>query len=199
MIPANQYQRLPLLYWTGHHTGVSDEAVERLFQILGTPNLGSPQGAKFYENLFSVPNYYELWLRDGSNNPLKKFTYNKIRAFYLYDQIRNKEFYIKNQLPILASNMGDIVDDTDYTPQSVRRLYNDLSRAGYRDLILTYFGVKKKTGKSKQKTGEKEQSPELSRAGATFNPIVLAIYDAYAEIRQRPLEERISLEDLLEK
>lgn len=191
---ASKYLPLMLtLFCFKENTGVSNEAVERLFQILGTPHLGSKYGAKFYENLFSVPNFMELWLKDGSGNPLKKFPYNKIRAFYLYDQIRKTEFYTKNKLPVLVSSMEEIVDETDYTPQSIRRLYNDLSRAGYRELILSNFGVK--NGSSEETDG----ALKINKTGPTFNQTVLAIYDAYAENRKRPLEERISLEDLLKE
>lgn len=42
------------------NTGASEKAIRRLFQILATPNFDKP--SKFFDELFSVPNYLEEWL-----------------------------------------------------------------------------------------------------------------------------------------
>lgn len=54
--------------------GGSPAAVQALFQILATPNLGKP--ATFYQDQYSVPNYLLEWFED--ENVLKKLPYNKL-------------------------------------------------------------------------------------------------------------------------
>ncbi len=112
-------------------TGGSKAAVERLLEILATPGLG--QSPEFYQSLFSVPNYLEQWF--AGDHPLKKLPYNRLLAFYLYDHIRNKESY-----PGTDMTMRYVEQACGYSDKHIRSSYQNLLNAGYRDLILSYFG-----------------------------------------------------------
>lgn len=158
-------------------TGASKESVHHLFKILGTPNLGKPPS--YYQDSFSVPNYLLEWLDDS--NILKKLPYNKLLAYYLYDHIRNKEEYSETNI-----SLQYICQETGYTAPTIRKNHKDLTKAGYREKILDYFGEPKKRKRTKQ-------------GSATFNPTVLAIYDEYSKVKLLPKRQRPTLEEFLDK
>jgi len=164
------------------NTGASEKAIRRLFQILATPNFDKP--SKFFDELFSVPNYLEEWLI--GDNPLSKFAYSKLLGFYMYDCFKNGEDYHGKKLTV-----RDIVEETGYTDRTIRKHYREFNDAGYRELILSYFD---KTSKSKKQEVRKKNKYEAPK---TINPIVLAIYDEYAELRKLPRDETPTLEAFL--
>lgn len=112
-------------------TATSKDAVNRLIEVLATPGLG--REPEFFQNLFTVPNYLEQWF--AGDHPLKKLEYRKLLAFYLYDHIRNKGDY-----PGIEITMQYIEKETGYSSKHIRASYQNLLNAGYRDMILTYFG-----------------------------------------------------------
>lgn len=170
------------------NTGASPEAMNRLFQILATPNLGKPP--TFFREMYTVPNYLLEWF-DG-NNPLKKIPYNKRLAFYLYDHIRRHEEY-----PDIHITMEQIMHETGYTAPSIRKFYRDLNAAGYREKILRFFG--EPTEEEKERAAEEKRPRKNMDASKTINPIVLAIYDEYVQLRKLPDGQRPSLTALLEE
>ena len=112
-------------------TACSKPAVERIMEILATPGWG--KSPEFYQQMFSVPNYLEQWF--AGDHPLKKLPYNQLLAFYLYDHIRNKNLYPGTQV-----TLGYINRVCGYSGKHARTSYQNLLNAGYRELILTYFG-----------------------------------------------------------
>lgn len=183
-----------LLFELIQNTGATDDVVARIFQILATPDLGKP--ASFYEELFVVPNYLLDWL--NRDDPVKKLPYKKVLAFYMYDHIRNQVQY-----PGIEMTMKQIEMETGYTAPSIRKIYKDLNGAGYRDLILEYFGEPSADMNSTQKGGKKyKKDKEKNRAAmspTSVNPTVLAIYDEYVKIRQLPIGQRPRMEDWLKE
>ena len=153
------------------NTGASDEAIGRLFQILSAPN--SDKSSKFFEDLFSVPNYLEEWLI--GDNPLSKFAYSKLLGFYMYDCFKNEKDFRGEKVTIQG-----IEEETGYTDRTIRKHYREFNNAGYRELIISYF---EKTSKSKKQEVRKKNKYEAPK---TINPIILAIYDEYAELRKEP-------------
>jgi len=113
-------------------TDKNPNAVSELIEILCTPGLG--RDPEFYQSRFSVPNYLEEWF--SGDHPLKKLQYTQLWAFYLYDRIRNKEDY----LDIEPVTMKYIMEATNYSSARIRQNYQNLLNAGYRSLILAYFG-----------------------------------------------------------
>lgn len=163
------------------NTGGSPQAIQQLFRILAQPNLGRP--ANFYQEMFSVPNYLEIWL--NNDHPLKKLPYNKLLAFYLFDHIRNKELY-----PNTTVSMQFIEEESGYTAPTIRRIYRELNDAGYRDLILSHFGEPQTKA-----TIVKNKFP----APTSLNPTVLLIYDEYAKIRTLPFHLRPTFQQFLDE
>ncbi len=171
------------------NTGASREAIGQLFYILSKPNFGKP--SKFFTELYTMPNYLQEWLH--SDHPLSKLPYNKILAFYLFYQFKNKD---------VASNtditLNDIEDETGYTAPTIRKIYRDLKAAGYKDLILAHFkNVFPSEQSDQKKTSGKSPLPQ--RAPETINAVVLAIYDEYAPLRKLPASQRPRLQDFLEE
>ena len=161
--------------------GDSQEAVHALFKILATPNLGKP--ASFYQDQYSVPSYLLEWFEDES--ALKKLPYNKLLAYYMYDHIRNKERY-----PEVEITMALIEKETGYTAPTIRKLYKDLNQAGYHEKILRYFG---------EPENNPPETKKARKGSATFNPIVLAIYDEDTRVRLLPESQRPRFSDFLEE
>lgn len=168
------------------NTGGSQEAINQLFRILSTPGLGKPP--KFFKNLYTVPNYLTEWF--SGDHPLRKLPDRKLLAFYLYDQMRNKDQYPDSEM-----TMDTIVRKTGYTPPTIRSSYANLLKAGYRNMILYSFGVvppdKKK---DRQSAKPRKQNP----ASKTINPIILAIFDEYAELRKLPSNQRPTFKEFLD-
>lgn len=164
------------------NTGGTQDAIERLFKVLAKPGIGKPPS--FFKELFTVPDYLLDWLQD--DNPLRKFPESKILSFYLYDQMKRPELY-----PESTITMRQIEEETGYTPPTIRKTYRDFDRAGYRDIILSRY---LQTGIN-DKTRQRKKTAVSSRV---VNPIVLSIYDEYAAIKRRPVEKRISLQELLD-
>lgn len=162
-----------------------EQAINELFKILAQPNLGKP--AQFYQDQFSVPNYLEEWFE--SSGALRKLPYNKLLAFYLYDQIRNKDDY---PCDTTAITMDYITSVTSYVPTTIRRSYRELEKAGYRKRILEYFGepTEKKKEKSPKPPKQKKVPPERKPA-PSFHPAVLAIYDDYMVFKKTPKHQRL--------
>ena len=167
------------------NTAASPEAIAEVFRILATPNLG--KASSFYQDMYSVPNYLVEFLQ--SDNPLKKIPYNKLLAFYLYDHIRRRECH-----PNILVTMEQIEEETAYSATTIRNHYRALCDAGYRDMILAYFG--EPTSKRKKDSPIKKEK-RANNAPTTFNPTIIAFYDEYAEIRVKPPEQRITLNQLL--
>lgn len=166
------------------NTGASEAAIAELFRVIACPNLGKPPA--FFKEMFTVPNYLEQWLHD--EHPLNKFPYNKLLAFYLYDMTKHPDKY-----PDAGVTMAQIEEETEYTAPTVRKLYRELYNAGYRDLILRHFEVLQSKKRSETKVVAKPTAP------STLNPVVLAIYDAYAEIRKLPKSKRPTFDEFLEE
>lgn len=176
-----------ILFEFMENTKATPEAIARLFQIFATPELG--KAPTFYQEMYVVPNYLMEWI-DGPN-PLKKLPYNKLLAFYLYDHIRRPEAY-----PGVNISMERIMSETGYTAPTIRRNYKTLIQAGYQENILRYFGepVQKEKGSNKTKSKKPKKTNNFP---ATINPIVLAIYDEYAQLRKLPKDQCPSLEVFL--
>lgn len=172
------------------NTGATKEAIERLFEILVRPNLG--QSASFFQDMFSVPNYLLEWV-DG-DSPLKKLPYNKLLAFYLYDHIRTKDQY-----PGTEITMEYIERETGYTAPTIRKIYNNLNTAGYREMILKFFGEPTGGNQKEMKEEKKSEKRKKSDVSSSINPVVLAIFDEYAAIRRLPKSKRITLDELLRR
>ena len=168
------------------NTGASTESINQLFQILAQPNFDKP--ANFFDEMFVVPNYLQEWLI--GDNPLNKLPYYKLLGYYLYDHIKNKEMYHSSDI-----TMQQIIEETGYTEQTIRKHYRELTNAGYRDLILSYFNDSLKTNKSTKTTQQKH----ALKATETINPIVLAIYDAQAKNISFPPKDRLSFQKLLDE
>lgn len=190
-----------LLFEFMENTGGSPEAINKLFQILATPNLGNHPS--FYQEMYTVPNYLLEWLED--DNSLKKLPYNKILAFYLYDHIRKPEEY-----PDTKVSIDYICKETSYSASYIRKSYRDLCDAGYRTQILQYFGEptcvnqtasenkaspKGKTKKCKEQT----TTDKIRRAAASINPTVLAIFDEYVQLRLLPPNIRPTFAQFLDE
>ena len=193
-----------LLFEFIENTGSSTAAVNKLFQILATPNLGKP--ATYYQDLFAVPNYLLEWFED--DNALKKIPYNKLLAFYLYDHMRNPEKY-----PGVKMTMGYIQEETSYTGPSIRKIYREFLNAGYREKILKYFGepgdenskkdnkkgvAAKKERRFKRPDRGFSQQERIALSVKSINPTVLAIYDEYVQNRQLPPDKRLTFAVFLE-
>lgn len=166
------------------NTGASQEAIAELFRIIACPGFGKPPS--FFKELFMVPNYLVEWLH--SEHPLKKLPYNKLLAFYLYDIMKHPELY-----PDERVTMAQIEEETEYTAPTVRKLYRELNDAGYRDLIVKHFSPTQK----KESKGSKEKKGPF--APGTLNPTILAIYDAYFEVRKLPRWQQPTLEEFIEQ
>lgn len=132
-----------LLFDFKEMTGMAPEAIQSLLEIMATPGLGKPPA--FYRQLFIVPNYLLQWF--NGDHPLKKLPYNDLLSFYLYDHVRNKANYPDNIPPTMAF----IERATGYSSRKIRTVYRNLLNAGYKELILTYFGeaVEGKTAPAK--------------------------------------------------
>ena len=177
-----------LLFEYIENTGKSQKSIDRLFQILSTPGLG--KNADFYQNMYAVPNYLLEWFSD--DNALKKLPYNKLLAFFLYDQKLNK-----TDLPGSKMTMKEISEATGYTDFTIRKTYKDLKKANYRDRILEFFLGPEKAKANPELTSNKEK--KTIRDPATFNPTVLSIYDEYARLRTLPRKQRPTIEEFLKE
>ena len=167
------------------NTGASEKAIHKVFQILAKPSLGKPPS--FYKDLFTVPNYLVEYL--NSDNPLKKIPYNKKYAYYLYEQFKTSGSFCGKPL-----TMKEIEEETGYTAKTIRKSYHVFNDAGYRDMIIAFFDKKFKIKQPKEK------KPRKRTAGPTsINPIVLAIYDEYAEPRKLPPNKRPIFKQFLEE
>lgn len=170
------------------NTGGSVEAINRLFQILATPNLGKPPA--FFKDLFTVPNYLLEWI-DG-DNPVKKLPYSKRLAFYLYDHIRNPQDY-----PDVNITMEHVMKETGFSAPTIRKNYRDLLEAGYRDKLRQYFGEPSKREKEieQQKAAQRKKTDAVK----TLNPVVLALYDEYVRMLSLPKNQQTKMEDWVQE
>lgn len=164
------------------NTRASQEAFAELFRIIACPGLGKPPS--FFKDMFTVPNYLVEWLH--SEHPLKKLPHNKLLAFYMMDIMKHPDMYPDEKI-----TMAQIEEETQYTAPTIRKIYRELTDAGYRDLIIQYFSPSKKK-KEAEKQGKKK-----APAPTTINPTVLAIYDAYAEVCKIPQWKRPTFEQFL--
>lgn len=160
--------------------GNTPEMIHRLFQLLARPGLGEPP--EFYKSLFSVPNIYLQW--QSEDNPLKNLSYRQRRAFYLYD-LRSQQLKDKDKD---ALSMADIRAETGYSDSNIRRIYHNLMASGYADFIRAYFD---ETDGNVRKVHKNVQNLVCA------DPVFLAVYDAWAEQRQLPPKERMTLDELL--
>ena len=165
------------------NTGASKEAINRIFEILAQPSFDKP--ASFFKEKYIVPNYLEEWML--GDHPLSKIPFNKLHAFILYDQLKNKDKYLQHNL-----TLDKIIEEVNLTGPTIRKNYHDLKEAGYRDEIVKFFKHEfplKKIPKPKKSISEK--------APCTINPIILAIYDEFAAVRELPIEEQTQFKDFL--
>ena len=164
------------------NTKASDAAVAKLFEILATPNLG--MSSAFYDNMFTVPRYLTEWFDD--DNPLSNFPYNKLLAFYLYDQIRNPDEYNENEK---ITHISEVEDIAGYSASTIRKNYKTLCAAGYRELIIRHL-----SGNSKKTIVQ-----DKPKAEQLFSPVVLAVFDEWAKVKALPQNIRPSLENFLKE
>lgn len=172
------------------NTGATEAAICRLLEILATPNLGQP--STFYEEMFTIPNYLEEWMEDKT--ALKKISYSRLLAFYLYDHVKHPELY-----PNIHITMAHIEKETEYTAPTIRKIYLELCNAGYREKILYYFGEPIAPQNETSRNASDVTVQEMAkRAPATFNPVVLLLYDEFSRIKTLPRSQRITLQQFLD-
>ncbi len=164
------------------NTGASSKAIGEIFNILSKPKFGKP--SKYFNELYIMPNYLQEWLI--GDNPLSKHPYNKIMSYYLYHQLKNKSDY-----PDFDMNLDDISNETGYTAPTIRKTYRDFKAAGYHNLIIEHFETLIPKASKVSKTRKPSPAP------ATINPIVLAIFDEYSDIRKLPKSQRPKLDDFI--
>lgn len=155
------------------NTGASDAAIQKLFCVLAAPGFGKPK--TYYDEMYAVPNYLEQWLQ--ADNPLKRFSYQQILAYYLYCQRRDLLEAGQTDAPTIRS----ISEQCGYTDVAIRRIYKNLSGAGYDEMIRDFFAAGGKDGKAltRVKEGKTRIAPEW-----------LSIYDEWAENRRLRPEQR---------
>ena len=160
------------------NTGATPEAIDRLFSILSEPGLG--KDAEFFKERFAVPNYMSQWSLDP-DNPLKKFSYNKLYAYYLYKQ--RKDLIDAGKMDE-AMPLREIASMTGYSEQGVRRNFKNLFSSGLDSLIMEKFTPKNKEMKLRK---SKVVSPEM-----------IALYDEFAENMLKAPSERLSLSQFVD-
>lgn len=167
------------------NTGASEEAINRIFEVLARPGFDKP--ASFFKEKYAVPNYLEEWMI--GDHPLRKIPFKKLYAFVLYDQLKNKDLYPEHDW-----TLDKIIEEVNMTGPTIRKNHRDLKEAGYRDAIVKFF--------KHEYPLKKIPKPEKSIADiapGTINPIVLAIYDELSAIRELPIEQQPVFEDFLEE
>ena len=155
------------------NTGATDEAIERLFEIIVTPGLGHPAG--FYKEKYSVPKYCFEW---QENDPrLSNLSYNQILAVYYYHCLKLHQ----KDKEISAMTMNEILEETGYrSASSIRRLYDHLVKSKAIDVI--YNHMRKKPTKKPKKKSTKKHTPRSIRKTFKPDPFAYMVYDECCKI-----------------
>ena len=163
--------------------GQSPEILNTLFLTLARPGLGQPP--EFYKSLFTVPNIYVQW--QDEKNPLKHLSYRQLEAFHLSD-LRSRQLAAGDSNPITVSY---ITTATDLSRSSIRRIYKDLLASGYADLIRAYFDENDGCTLQRKQT--------ITQSLICTDPVMLAVYDAWAEERRLPPDQRSSFKEFCKR
>ena len=156
-------------------TRCTDEAIERLFEVIVTPGLGQSPG--FYKSLYKTPNYIAEWCLDGT--ALEKLSYNQILAAYLYSEMR-KEIDEKKHSSI---KMQDILEQTGYeSDKTIRRIYKKMVSSGAMELIYEHITNSYKIVPKTQVVSKNEKKEEIPKE-------YIVLYNEFCENLQGPIND----------
>ncbi len=165
-------------------THCTDEAIERLFEVIVTPGLGkSPQ---YYQSLYRTPNYIAEWCLDGT--ALENLPYNQMLAAYLYSEMR-KDLDKGEKSPI---KMQDILEQTGYkSDKTVRRAYKDITASGALKLIYEHISDSYKIVPAPTTVRKKEKKEKIPKE-------YVVLYNELCENLQGPINNHWTLASFAE-
>lgn len=156
-------------------THCTDEALERLFEVIVTPGLG--KDPQFYKSLYRTPNYIAEWCLDGT--VLENLPYNQILAAYLYSEMRKDLDKGKHS----SITMKDILEQTGYqSDKTVRRVYKNIATSGALELIYEYITTSYKIVPGTTTVSKKRKREEIPKE-------YIVLYNELCENLQGPVND----------